>query len=124
MTLPTEAEEPNRPTARQVASLVEWNGPLPPPAALQAFEDIAPGTAERIVGEFVAEAHHRRAQERKQGNLIFLDNVIGRLLAIAFAAGGFWVTYQAIVHNSPWVGGIVGGGMIVAGMTVLIRGRA
>ena len=102
---------------------LEWEGPLPPPQALEAFERAVPGSAELIVQEFVTEAHHRRELEKKEGSLIFIDNFVGRASAIAFAAGGFGVTSLAIVYDSPWVGGIVGGGMIVSGMAVLLKGR-
>lgn len=102
---------------------VEWSGPLPPPAVLDGFEQAVPGSSKLIVNEFQAEAEHRRSQERKQGTLTFVDTLIGRLTALAFAGGGFYVTHQAIIHSESWVGSIVGGGMIVSGMAVLIRGR-
>lgn len=102
---------------------IEWSGPLPPPAALEAFENVAPGSAAKIVAEFQAEAAHRRQQERWEGLLTIGDTIIGRLSAMLFAAGGFGVTYVAIVNDSPWVGSIVGGGMIVSGMAVLLRSR-
>lgn len=94
---------------------------MPPPAVLEGFDAAVPGSAEKIVDEFVAEAHHRRQQERKQGRLTFIDTLIGRLTALAFAGAGFFVTYTAIIHDSPWIGAIVGGGMIVSGMAVLMR---
>lgn len=115
-----EGAQPHLSITRQT---MEWEGPLPPPQALEAFERVAPGSAQIIITEFVTEAHHRRELETKQGNLIFVDNFVGRASALLFAGGGFFVTYAAIVNDSPWVGAIVGGGMIVSGMTVLLKGR-
>ena len=72
---------------------VEWDYPWPPPGALEKFEEILPGAAERIFNEFEKEAAHRRTQEenalkssirRSWGGLI-LGTVV--ILAVLFLAG-------------------------------------
>lgn len=41
-----------------------FSGPLPPPAALQEYERISPGLAERIVSMAESQARHRQQLER------------------------------------------------------------
>lgn len=106
-----------------MATLTGWKGPLPPPGALQAFEDIVPGAASRIVGEFEKEAEHRRGLERAQANFVRWDTHIGQALAIVFALAGFGVVCFAIYRNAPWVAAVLGGGLIGAGILAFIQGR-
>lgn len=42
-----------------------WSGPLPPPAELQGYESVLPGSAERILGMAEREAGHRHAMDRE-----------------------------------------------------------
>lgn len=37
-----------------------WRGPIPPPHALEQFNSIVPGAAEKIINSFVDEGNHRR----------------------------------------------------------------
>lgn len=109
---------------RLVAERTEaWSGPLPPPAALQAFEEIAPGTAAKIVEEFQAEAAHRRGQERRQSQLVAVETIIGQVSAILFALGGLGVVGYSAFVGAEWIGSIMGGGMIVGGIVALRSGK-
>jgi len=48
-----------------VAMRAEFKGPLPPPEMLQRYEEIHPGTAERVLQQFERETQHRHAIEQK-----------------------------------------------------------
>ena len=41
-----------------------WSGPLPPPAALQRYDEVLPGAAERILAMAETEQQHRMEQEK------------------------------------------------------------
>lgn len=97
----------------------EWSGPLPPPQALEAFEQIAPGTAAKIIEEFQAEAAHRRALEVKQTDLIVRETHLGQASAIVFALSALGVAGYAAYIGAEWIGAIVGGGVIVSGIIAL-----
>lgn len=110
--------------ARLVAQRQEtWSGPLPPPQALQAFEDVSPGSAAKILDEFQTEAAHRRSQENGQLRLVGAETLIGQISAIVFAMGGLAVAAYAAFVGAEWIGGIVGGGVIVGGIVALRTGR-
>lgn len=50
-----------------------WQGPLPAPEDLRAFNDIVPGGADRIIQRWEAESQHRhRFEERALGGALFL----------------------------------------------------
>jgi len=87
----------------------QWTGPLPPPAALEAFERIVPGGAERIFAQFEAEAKHRRELEQRQSKFLIRDVHIGQIMAGLYAMGGLAVTTFAIYLDKPWAAAIIGG---------------
>ncbi len=101
----------------------QWSGPLPSPAALEAFEQAVPGAGKLILEEFNAEASHRRALERQQGNLIVRETHVGQVLAIVFALACLAVAAYAASVHAEWIGAIVGGGVIVSGMVALLGRR-
>ena len=41
-----------------------FSGPLPPPDLLRQYDEIVPGFAQTIVGQFVEQGNHRRAMEK------------------------------------------------------------
>lgn len=49
-----------------------YQGPLPSPEQLQGYEDIVPGSAERIIGRLEGETSHRHGMERR-GNTLLLE---------------------------------------------------
>ena len=98
-----------------------WSGPLPHPQALQAFEDIAPGTAQAIVAEFQAEAKHRRELEKSQNALVVQKTHIDQLIGLAFSLAALLVAAYAAYVGAQWIGGVVGGGVIVSGIWALRR---
>jgi uncharacterized membrane protein len=98
-----------------------WSGPLPHPQTLQAFEDIAPGTAQKIVEEFQAEAAHRRNLENRESKLVQAETHIGQGIAIVFSLAALGVAAYAASVGAQWIGGIVGGGVIVSGIWALRR---
>jgi uncharacterized membrane protein len=108
---------------RDVTALASWSGPLPPPAALEAFEKIVPGAAGRIVDEFQKESDHRRRLERREASFVQWDTHIGQALAIVFALSAFGVVAFAIYRNAPWVAGVLGASVIGAGVVAFLRGR-
>src|SRR2546430_16686828 len=67
-------QQHNNPTVQrhQIVS-AGWSGPLPPPAALDEFNRIVPGAAERIFAQFEAEGAHRRELEQRQSKFLVRD---------------------------------------------------
>ena len=56
-----------KPTQSVTSTSIEnWSGPLPPPAALESFNRIIPGGAERILAMAEKEQGHRVELEKSQ----------------------------------------------------------
>ena len=69
---PTSLEAPESArtaTLEAVLHAVEYSatysGPVPHPAILKRFEELLPGSAERLFREFEVQAEHRRSLERR-----------------------------------------------------------
>ncbi|WP_162244568.1 DUF2335 domain-containing protein [Afipia sp. Root123D2] len=105
---------------RQIIS-AGWSGPLPPPAALDEFNRIVPGGAERIFNQFEAEGAHRRELEQRQSKFLVRDVHIGQFLAGLFAISGLAVAALAIYLDKPWAATVIGGGTIAPIVYAFLR---
>lgn len=75
-----------------------YSGPLPPPEVLRRFEEILPGSAERIFSQFEAQSAHRRSLEAKAvASGVFsqhFGSVSGLLIGLLGVGGGIWLTHD------------------------------
>lgn len=99
----------SQPQPQLVAQLAQWSGPLPPPAALEHFERIIPGGANRILSLVEKEQANRVTAEKKAldaqidegkrgqqlGALIAILAVGGAVLTAIF--GAHWSVSVALV---------------------------
>jgi uncharacterized membrane protein len=77
---------------------MSYQGPLPPPAMLRSYDDVVPGTAERIVAMAEREQQHRHRWEREALSadrwyaMVSLTAgwSVAVALAMAAAAAGIW----------------------------------
>lgn len=126
-----ENEEPKKPsrgtpTNRQQRIQevrLSWEGPIPPPATMQAINEIVPGGAERLIKQFELESEHRRRMERRGQNYPFYDHVLARLSALVFAFGCLWLVKYLADIGAHITASVVGGAMIVAGVNAFLRRR-
>jgi hypothetical protein len=75
------------PTEPKPVASQSWHGPLPPPAALEHFERIVPGAAQRLIDMAEAEQKHRHSIEagtlftqQEAVRLTARDNLVGMVL--------------------------------------------
>ncbi|WP_176454478.1 DUF2335 domain-containing protein [Tardiphaga sp. OK246] len=94
---------------------------MPPPAALDEFNRIVPGGAERIFAQFEAEGAHRREMERRESKFVVRDVHIGQLLAGLFALSGLGVSALAIFFDQPWAATVIGSGTIAPIVYAFLR---
>jgi uncharacterized membrane protein len=77
-------------TVRQLQALIEhversWSGPLPDPADLRAFEEILPGSAERILRSMEVQIHDASARDDRIVDAQIKEGNRGQKWAIALA---------------------------------------
>lgn len=106
----------------QRTTIAGWQGPLPPPGALEEFDRIVPGSAARIIDQFEKEAEHRRTLEDRDARLIVRDTHIGQFLAGLFAIIVFGVVAFAIAEGAFITAAVIGGSTAISvSITAFLR---
>ena len=117
-----------------VAMQAEYRGPLPHPDMLERYEQVHPGTAERIIQRFEKEAEHRQSIEREVvAAQISRDKAevgeIRRGQVFAFIIGavgllvGGAVSLFSETDAGAYAGAGIGGATLVGLVTAFIVGR-
>src|SRR5690606_33705875 len=71
-------------------------GPLPPPEALERYEQLHSGFANRLLTLTETEAIHRRGQEKKVLWMNFVLSGLGIVSALASVGSVIWLCYFAL----------------------------
>lgn len=77
----------------KVAATLSYSGPLPPPEALQRYDQILPGAANRIIKMAESQHEHRQKLEKTVVESNAFSQKVGLIL-------GFVVAMTAIVGGS------------------------
>jgi len=88
-------------TTTIVSQTAKWSGPLPPPAQLQEFENVVPGSAERILAMAEKQLDHRTTAENKSLSANILATQRGQYLGAgvsAVAIGGAAIAVYLGAH--------------------------
>lgn len=87
-----------------VVSTQQWSGPLPPPAALEQFNQIIPNGAERIIRMVEQEQAHRIQYDDSALKATIRDTQrghwIGGIISLAAIGGSIFTAY---IHAHPAV---------------------
>lgn len=112
----------------------EFRGPLPPPDVLQRYEEIHPGTAERILQQFERETQHRHIMEQKVVDAQLetqraeipafqRGQVFGLVIALSGISAGTLCVILAPTAGHAWAGAGIAGGSLATLVGVFIYGR-
>jgi uncharacterized membrane protein len=101
-----------------------WQGPIPPPDVLRAYNEIIPNGAERLFSQFENETKHRRKMETRAQFLPFVDQISGRACALLFALACLLLSGYAISQGAQIPATVLGGAMIIAGVNAFMRRRS
>lgn len=110
---------------------VSFQGPLPPPGMLRQYDEVAPGTAERIIAMAESEQRHRHKEDVRinSANVVLsrvnaAEMLLGQIFAFIIAMGGLWTGKELIVGGHVLAGSIFSGAVLVALVAVFIKGRS
>jgi uncharacterized membrane protein len=106
-----------------------YNGPLPHPTTLAQFEQIVPGSAQRLIANLEAEGQHRREMEKEDG-LVGREGFKaqiryrgrGQWMAFVITMAGLGCSALAMKTGHEVGGSILGIGSLVTIVTAFIRG--
>ena len=103
-----------------VEQQLTWQGPLPPPEALQAFREAVPKSDEVILSEYQKQGEHRRSIETResQANAFAIKALSGGTVLTSLATIGGGIYLAALGH-------IWGAGIVIAGpLITVVLGRS
>ena len=99
-----------------------WEGPLPPPKALQQFEEIVPGAAGRILEMAEKQSDHRIQMEKTvivgDSRRSYLGLFLAFILSAAIIGGGIYL----LINDHDWAGGVLIGLDVVGLAAVFVYG--
>jgi uncharacterized membrane protein len=82
----------------QAMSHTSFSGPLPPPEALEKYNQILPGTAERIIAMAESQHTHRQGLESHvvHSNVAAqrLGTILGFIVAMTVVVGGMYLVHE------------------------------
>ncbi|MFC3705665.1 DUF2335 domain-containing protein [Devosia honganensis] len=91
-----------------------WAGPLPPPAILDQFNQVAANGAERIFQQWEQESAHRREMERRDFKCSVAEGFFGKSLAFIFVITALALAAYAISQGATWLAAFLAAGTIAA----------
>jgi uncharacterized membrane protein len=85
-----------------------YSGPIPPPSMLEKYNQVIPGSAERILKMAEEQAEHRRVLEKTAIRSDVRNSTLGIICALVISLGVLFLAYYAIRMNQPTAGTIIG----------------
>lgn len=111
-----ENDTPNGKVLARATIEEHFSGPLPHPVILQKYEEILPGSAERIFEKFESQTEHRHKMERwlvaTESVKSILGVFFGFIIGMTAVAGGIYSALQ----SHPFLGG----SLSFAGLALLV----
>ncbi|MYC29849.1 MAG: DUF2335 domain-containing protein [Chloroflexi bacterium] len=86
---------------------IAWQGPLPPPGALQAYDDVIPGAADRILKMAEDQAAHRIQMDRLAVHSEIRSSLWGVTAGFLLSAGVIGGGIYLIATGHDWAGSML-----------------
>ena len=126
MRMKKESKPAERKAAVSIRKTASYSGPIPPPMALEQYESIQPGFANRIITMAENEAKHRHEMEKQAvEHTIRMSNmgiIFAFITVLIFGALIFYALYRGL--NVSTLGVAIGAIASVAGVFVFMRSRS
>jgi uncharacterized membrane protein len=90
--------QPNQSAELRIQTALRYSGPLPPPEALERYNQVLPGAAERIIA--MAESQHSHRQElekhviKSNVSAQKLGTILGFIVAMTVVVGGMFLVHE------------------------------
>ncbi|MCH7520384.1 MAG: DUF2335 domain-containing protein [Candidatus Marinimicrobia bacterium] len=122
---PSEVGQTAAASTTIVSETATWSGPMPPPEQLQEFENIVPGSAERILIMAENQQDHRKLAESTILSANILDTQRGQYLGSAVSVLAICGAVLAVYLGAhPVVSVALVGVPLVAVVKALVESRS
>jgi hypothetical protein len=115
-----ESRSPAKPVRKSTA---EVDSPILPVDQLDALRKIKPGAVDWIIEQTQVESEHRRAEQVRVNNLIFVEHLFAQasalIVGVTGVGGGVWLAER----GQPWVGVAIAAVVMVALAVVQVSMR-
>ena len=111
-------------TKRAIIQAASFSGPLPPPALYAQYEEILPGSAERMMAGFEREQSQRHDWDNKLLDYQAKEISRGQWMAFGLGALAILGAIFCAYIGQPWVAGVLVGTSLVGIVTTFIKGRS
>jgi uncharacterized membrane protein len=100
-----------------------FSGPIPPPELLAAYEQVCPGSADKIIQRFETQSEHRMRLERT----VIIGNarrataglILGFVVCLVIVGGSIYLG----LHGQPWLAGTLVTGALSAVVGTFVYGK-
>lgn len=92
----------------------EFSGPIPPPSIIKGYEEVLPGSADRIIKMAENQSSHRQAMESKMVKTEARDSLLGEIFAFILGMSCIIAAIIIVLHVPESSGAIASS---VLGMT-------
>ncbi len=99
-----------------------YSGPLPPPEILKKFDEVVPGSAERIIKMAEEQSVHRRGLEKAVIDSDISRSKWGQVLGFILAIFGLAVAALISIYGNAVTGGVIGFTTIASLVSVFMYG--
>ena len=103
-------EQNRTPVVNQKSTLVQaqhYEGPIPPPEMLEKYNQIVPGSADRILKMAEEQASHRQYLEKQVIKSDIRNSVFGIISALIISLTTLFIAFSAIKLNQQFAGAII-----------------
>lgn len=83
------------------------DAPILPVAQLEKLHQFRPDLVDFIVDQTKSEAIHRRKEESKISNFIFIERMLGLIASVIVCLSGIGGGIYAALSGHPWLGGVI-----------------
>lgn len=118
---PTKHKQPSH-QVQTVSISQQITSPIPPPHILKEYDQISPGSAEKILNEFYLQGAHRRKLETEVISSQLSESSRGQIMAFTITIVTIGLSFYAIIKGFQLGGSILGGSALLTVVGLFING--
>jgi uncharacterized membrane protein len=99
------------------------DSPILPIPQIERLQEILPERVSWVFDQTQAESEHRRSQQVKINNYVFIERMLGQIFGLVVALSGLSAAAYMATNGAQTAGGVIGGVTLVAMVAVFVKSR-